>query len=252
MTNARAARAWCLARWATRRRWRGTSWPSPPTPRGGGVRHRHRQHVRLLGLGRRPLLDGLGDRALADDRDRARALPRDARGLPRHGRALPHGAARAQRCRCCWACWGLVRGTSSAPRPTPCCPTTSTCALPGLPPAARHGEQRQARHAGRRPVGLRDRPDRTGASRAPTASTPSTSSSTRARGWSPATSSASPPRNPLGEHHDCCWPTCFAQTEALAFGKTAEEVAAEGTRRRWCRTAPSRATARARAPGRAS
>ena len=44
--------------------------------RGGGVRHRHRQHVRVLGLGRRPLLDGLGDRALDDDRDRARAVRR--------------------------------------------------------------------------------------------------------------------------------------------------------------------------------
>ena len=37
----------------------------------------------------------------------------------------------------------------------------------------------------------------------------------------------------------------FAQTEALAFGKTAEEVRAEGVaRRRWCRTGPSPATAR--------
>ena len=26
----------------------------------------------------------------------------------------------------------------------------------------------------------------------------------------------------------CSWPTCFAQAEALAFGKTSEEVAAEG------------------------
>ena len=48
--------------------------------RGGGeVRHRHRQHVRLLGLGRRALLDGLGDRPVDDARDRAGELPRDAR-----------------------------------------------------------------------------------------------------------------------------------------------------------------------------
>jgi hypothetical protein len=52
--------------------------------RGGlEVRHRHRQHVRLLGLGRRPLLDGLGDRPLDDARDRARRVPRAARRLPR-------------------------------------------------------------------------------------------------------------------------------------------------------------------------
>jgi glucose-6-phosphate isomerase len=35
--------------------------------------------------------------------------------------------------------------------------------------------------------------------------------------------------NPLGKHHDLLMANLFAQTEALAFGKTAEEVAAEGT-----------------------
>jgi glucose-6-phosphate isomerase len=35
--------------------------------------------------------------------------------------------------------------------------------------------------------------------------------------------------NPLGDHHDKLMAHCFAQTEALAFGKTAEEVRAEGT-----------------------
>jgi glucose-6-phosphate isomerase len=34
--------------------------------------------------------------------------------------------------------------------------------------------------------------------------------------------------NPLGEHHDLLIANVFAQTEALAFGKTAEEVRAEG------------------------
>jgi len=37
------------------------------------------------------------------------------------------------------------------------------------------------------------------------------------------------PLNPLGRHHDILIANVFAQTEALAFGKTAEEVAAEGT-----------------------
>jgi glucose-6-phosphate isomerase len=36
--------------------------------------------------------------------------------------------------------------------------------------------------------------------------------------------------NPLGTHHDNLMSNLFAQTEALAFGKTAEEVAKEGTR----------------------
>ncbi|HJQ44322.1 MAG TPA: glucose-6-phosphate isomerase [Jatrophihabitantaceae bacterium] len=35
--------------------------------------------------------------------------------------------------------------------------------------------------------------------------------------------------NPLGPHHDLLVANVFAQTEALAFGKTADEVAAEGT-----------------------
>jgi glucose-6-phosphate isomerase len=35
--------------------------------------------------------------------------------------------------------------------------------------------------------------------------------------------------NPLGRHHDNLMANVFAQAEALAFGKTPEEVAAEGT-----------------------
>jgi len=35
--------------------------------------------------------------------------------------------------------------------------------------------------------------------------------------------------NPLGRHHDMLLANVFAQTEALAFGKTAEEVKREGT-----------------------
>jgi glucose-6-phosphate isomerase len=35
--------------------------------------------------------------------------------------------------------------------------------------------------------------------------------------------------NPLGDHHDILTANLFAQSEALAFGKTADEVRAEGT-----------------------
>ena len=38
---------------------------------------------------------------------------------------------------------------------------------------------------------------------------------------------------PLGRHHDMLIANVFAQTEALAFGKTPEEVRAEGTTQRW-------------------
>jgi glucose-6-phosphate isomerase len=37
------------------------------------------------------------------------------------------------------------------------------------------------------------------------------------------------PLNPLGRHHDMLLANVFAQSEALAFGKTAEQVEAEGT-----------------------
>jgi glucose-6-phosphate isomerase len=37
------------------------------------------------------------------------------------------------------------------------------------------------------------------------------------------------PLNPLGRHHDLLLANVFAQTEALAFGKTAEQVKSEGT-----------------------
>jgi len=40
------------------------------------------------------------------------------------------------------------------------------------------------------------------------------------------------PLNPLGRHHDLLIANVFAQSEALAFGKTAEEVTAEGTAER--------------------
>jgi glucose-6-phosphate isomerase len=36
--------------------------------------------------------------------------------------------------------------------------------------------------------------------------------------------------NPLGSHHDLLMANCFAQTEALAFGKTAQEVEAQGVK----------------------
>src|SRR5216684_7181275 len=39
----------------------------------------------------------------------------------------------------------------------------------------------------------------------------------------------SKPLNPLGRHHDLLIANVCAQTEALAFGKTSEQVKAEGT-----------------------
>ncbi len=86
--------------------------------RGAEVRHRHREHVRLLGLGRRPVLHGIGDRPVDDDRDRSRPVPRDARGIARDGRALPHGAARARTCPRYSDSWVSGTATSSMRRPS--------------------------------------------------------------------------------------------------------------------------------------
>ena len=82
-------------------------------------------------------------------------LPRDARRLPRDGRALPHRALRAQPARAPGPPDRLVRRLlrrrdrrGAAVRAVP-------EAVPGLPPAADDGEQRQARHARRRDGRLR-------------------------------------------------------------------------------------------------
>ena len=149
---------------------------------GGGVRDRHRQHVRLLGLGRRPLLDGLGDRAVDDDRDRARRVPRDARRLPRDGRALPHGAVRAEPAGAARPADRLVRRLLRRADGRPSCRTTSTSKrFPAYLQQLTMESNGKSVDARRRAAST-TRPARsTGASRARTGSTPSTSSSTRAR-----------------------------------------------------------------------
>ena len=64
--------------------------------KGRRVRHRHRQHVRVLGLGRRPLLDGFRNRTFDHACDRPGSLPIHAGRLPCHRRALQDRAVRAQ------------------------------------------------------------------------------------------------------------------------------------------------------------
>ena len=91
------------------------------------------------------------------------------------------------------------------------------------------------------------RPGRSsGASREPTASTPSTSSFTRGPSLIPCDFIGfCQALNPLGRHHDLLMANLFAQTEALAFGKTLGGGGkADGVPDSRCRTAPSRATAR--------
>ena len=71
MTNAHTARTWFLAgRAGMRTRSPSTLWRFRRTPKRWQVRHRHSEYVRVLGLGRRALLDGFGDRVVDDAGDR--------------------------------------------------------------------------------------------------------------------------------------------------------------------------------------
>ena len=162
--------------------------------RGGReIRHRPRQHVRVLGLGRRALLDGFRDRAVDHARHRSRQFPRHARRLPRHGRALPHGAAR-EPAGAAWAADRLVQQLLRRQTHRRHALRPAARALSGLSAAVADGEQRQVRRS-RWHAASTTRPGRSsGASPAPMASTPSISSSTRGRSSSPATSSASSSR----------------------------------------------------------
>ena len=119
MTNAQTAREWLLAglgdESAIAKHFVAVSTNADGVAR---VRDRHRQHVRLLGLGRRPLLDGLRDRALDDARDRARrssasCSPASTRWTSTSGRLRSSAT-----CLCSWGCSRSGTATSSTPRPS--------------------------------------------------------------------------------------------------------------------------------------
>ena len=104
------------------------------------------------------------------------AFPRDARRLPRRRRALQGAARSARACprssACCAVWYGDFFGAQTVRR-LPLRPVPAP--LPGLPPAADDGVERQARHASTAPASTTRRARSSGASRGPTASTPSTS-----------------------------------------------------------------------------
>ena len=194
LTNARSAREWLVAALGEDARRAPLRRGVHERREGGGVRHRPREHVRVLGLGRRPVLDGLGDRPVADDRDRSRRRSREMlAGFHDDRRALPHRAVRAEPAGAAGRCWASGTATSWAPQTKAILPYSHHLSkLAGLPPAARHGVQRQV---GRRSTATRSAttPVRScGARRARTASTRTTSCSTRARRSCRPTSSGSP------------------------------------------------------------
>ena len=135
------------------------------------------EHVRVLGLGRRALLAVVGhrpaDRAAPSAWTASRSCSpapttwtsTSARAPLEREHAGDPGAARR-----------LVPQLLRRRRPTPSCPTTSTCTA--SPPTCSRATWRataSASTATARRVDYHDRADRSGASPAPTASTPSTS-----------------------------------------------------------------------------
>ena len=161
MTNAHTARDWS-SRSAGRRKGGGQALRRRLDQRGrsGEVRHRHGQHVRLLGLGRRPLLDGLGHRPVDDARasapDNFRAM---LAGFHADGRAFPHRAVRAESAGAAGPARRLVQQFLRRADRRRAAVRAIPEALSGVSAAAHDGEQRQARHARRRAGRLPDRAD---------------------------------------------------------------------------------------------
>jgi glucose-6-phosphate isomerase len=130
---------------------------------------------------------------------------------------------------CCSDCSPSGTTTSSARRRWRCCRTSSiSSAFRRICSSSRW---RATASTSRLPArtSITTRAPSTGASPARTGSTRSTSSSTRARGSSRATSSCSPSRSIRSGRITTCWRQRVRQAEALAFGKTPEQVKAEGT-----------------------
>ena len=275
MTNAHTARAWMPAR-ARRRAGGAPALRRRLDQRGGRgeVRHRPRQHVRLLGLGRRALFHGLGDRPLDDAGDRARSSFRDdARRVPRRWTSTSAPRRSTRNLPVLMGLLAVWYTDFFDAQTVAVLPYDQYLeALPGLPPAADHGEQRQARHARRRARRLPDRPDLWGE--------PGTNGQHSFYQLIHQGTRLIPcdfiafcqPLNPLGGHHDLLMANVFAQTEALAFGKTAERGRGRGhaglagaaprlrgqpadhhdarrsadARRRWARSSRSTSTASSR------
>ena len=141
-------------------------------------------------------------------------------------------AARGQRPRAARPARRLVLELLRAPRPTPSSPTPGAGPLPRLPPATGHGEQRQVGRPGAAAGSPRTRGRSSGASRGPTASTPSTNCIHQGTRLIPCDfiGFARPPE-PLGDHHDLLMANFFAQPEALAFGQTERRGASRGRAR---------------------
>ena len=112
---------------------------------GQRVRDRPGQRLRVLGLGGRSLLRGLRHRHLARRGHRAGAVRRAPRRHAHDGRALPHHPAGAQRPRGHGPAQHLELQLPRRPHARRAALRAVPPPLPGLPPTAHHGVQRQER-----------------------------------------------------------------------------------------------------------
>ena len=167
LTNATAARQWLLdglgaGDEAVARHFVAVSTNEEGVSR---VRHRPGQHVRVLGLGRRPLLVRLGHRLLAHGGHRSGRLRRHAGRLPRHRPALRHRPARGQHAGHPGHAQRLVRQPLRRRDPRRAALQPAPGPLPRLPAAADHGVERQVGAPGRLPGVGPDRGDLLGRAR---------------------------------------------------------------------------------------
>ena len=128
MTNARTARAWFLASAGADAASVAKHFVAVSTNAAevDEVRHRPRQHVRFLGLGRRALFHGVGDRPLDDAGDRARTTSAPCSAASTRWTSTSAPRRSRATCRCSWGCWGSGTPTSSARTRPRSCPTSST------------------------------------------------------------------------------------------------------------------------------
>ena len=231
LMNAQSARAWLVEKLGSE-----AAVPkhfvavSTATEEVEEVRHRHRRTCSGSGTGSAGATR-CGARSACRSRcvDRHGPLRGAARRRPRDGRALPHRAAREERARHPRACSASGTRTSSAPRRTPSCRTTSTCSR-----FAAYFQQGDMESNGKRV-------DREGQFIDDYTTGPIVWGEPGTNGQHafyqlihqgtrliPCDFLAPlETHNPLGKHHEVLLANFFAQTEALMTGKTPDEARAE-------------------------
>ena len=229
MTNAHTARAWLIKELgdeaAVAKHFVAVS---TNARRGEQVRHRYRQHVRVLGLGRRALLAVVGHRPAHRGLSRHGAFHRAAGRRARNGRAFPHHAAGGESAGDPGAARGLVHRLLWRRQPGDAGLRRLSALAARLSATTGHGEQRQDHRPGR--------PDRFAVNTGPILwgglgnngqhafyqllhqGTHLVPADFLAPAHSP---------NPIGDHHSILLANCLAQAEALMVGKTEAQARAE-------------------------